>query len=145
MRAGYRHKKLIVTPHPDAQFSVTSPVCIGANSVVLHRKYASAITYSWNFDGGTAIPGGNNPGPHNVSWSTAGLHNLILTVTKYSCQTKDSSFITVNPVPPAPVISQNNLVLMSSTATTYQWFLNGNIISGATSHFIPFYKWILYC
>jgi dienelactone hydrolase len=34
---------------------------------------------------------------------------------------------------PAPVISQNANQLTSTTATTYQWFLNGQPIAGATS------------
>lgn len=42
--------------------------------------------------------------------------------------------VTINDDVAKPVISENNDILSSSvTGTTYQWFLNGNPISGATS------------
>ncbi len=38
-----------------------------------------------------------------------------------------------NPAPSQPVITYNNPDLVSSAATTYQWYFNGNLIAGATS------------
>jgi hypothetical protein len=39
---------------------------------------------------------------------------------------------------PAPVITQSNDTLFSTTAISYQWFLNNNIIPGATSkYYVP--------
>jgi hypothetical protein len=41
--------------------------------------------------------------------------------------------MTVNQIPGTPVITQNGLVLTSSSATGNQWYLNGVAIAGATS------------
>jgi hypothetical protein len=38
-----------------------------------------------------------------------------------------------NPAPPQPTISLSGSDLVSTNAVTYQWYLNGNLISGATS------------
>lgn len=38
-----------------------------------------------------------------------------------------------NAAPPQPVISYTNPDLISTPATTYQWYYNGNLIAGATS------------
>jgi gliding motility-associated-like protein len=96
-------KNIIVTAYPDAQFSVTSPVCSGANSVINYTGTPSSppVTYSWNFDSGVGVPGGNNPGPQNVSWNNAGIYTVILTVTKYGCATLDSNVVNVlqSPIP----------------------------------------------
>ncbi len=43
-----------------------------------------------------------------------------------------SSCYVSNPAPPIPVITINGDVLVSSEAATYQWYRNGNLISGAT-------------
>lgn len=44
----------------------------------------------------------------------------------------DSCFL-FNPAPPIPVITETSGTLSSSSATTYQWYMNGALISGATS------------
>ena len=89
-------KNIIVTLHPDAQFSFTTPVCTGVNSVIISTGTSTPpLTYSWNFDGGIGVPGGNNPGPQNVYWDTAGTYTVILTVTKYGCATLDSNVVDV--------------------------------------------------
>jgi hypothetical protein len=38
-----------------------------------------------------------------------------------------------NPAPPQPTISLSGSDLISTTASTYQWYVNGNLISGANS------------
>ncbi len=38
-----------------------------------------------------------------------------------------------NPAPPQPTISLSGNNLTTTSATTYQWYLNGNLINGATS------------
>jgi hypothetical protein len=43
--------------------------------------------------------------------------------------------ITVNQTPATPVISANGSVLSTTNALSYQWYLNGVAIAGATSQF----------
>lgn len=42
---------------------------------------------------------------------------------------------TVTEIPPVPTITVNGTSLMSSAGTTYQWYLNGTLIPGATTQF----------
>ncbi|MEI6764000.1 MAG: gliding motility-associated C-terminal domain-containing protein [Bacteroidota bacterium] len=102
------NKSVIVTAHPDAGFSAVSPVCTGENSMLNYTgTTAPPLSYSWYFAGGIGVPGGNSPGPQYVSWNTAGPHYVILTVTKYSCATKDTMLIDVLQGPTAGFTYEN--------------------------------------
>lgn len=94
------HRNIIVTAHPDPQFTVTTPVCTGDASTINWVGITTPpVNFQWNWDGGVAVPGGNNSGPHNVTWTTAGTHPVVITVTKYNCPTKDTMFVDVLPGP----------------------------------------------
>ena len=41
--------------------------------------------------------------------------------------------VSVSPVPTKPIITQTGTSLSSTSAISYQWYFNGNVISGATS------------
>lgn len=50
------------------------------------------------------------------------------------CTNYDSVFVTVNPLPAVPVISEDSIWLVSSYAGAgNQWYFNGNPVSGATN------------
>ncbi len=77
-------------------------------------------------------------------WSTTATMNSISvspsTTTTYTvtgtiagCVNTAKGIVTVNSLPSTPTISQNFAVLTSSSTTGNQWYLNGNIINGATS------------
>jgi len=60
--------------------------------------------------------------------------NYSVTTNSGGCSTSsDATKVTVNPLPSIPTISANGAVLTSSSADNNQWYLNGSIISGATS------------
>ena len=90
---------ILATAHQNAKFTATPPiVCSGINDIInaINTTPPSQnYIYSWAFDGGTATPGGNNPGPQKVSWKTPGNHKVKLTVTKYGCATSDSNIVNV--------------------------------------------------
>ena len=94
-------RTVIVTKHPDASFSLeTSPVCSGDSVKVEYTGVSTPpLVYKWNFNGGIGVPGGNNPGPHDVSWSTGGLRYVKLTVSKNGCPTSDSILVDVKQTP----------------------------------------------
>jgi len=110
------HKNVIVSEHPDASFSaVPVNVCTGDTITVNYLGVQSpALTYSWNFGGGTATPGGNDPGPHHVVWNTPGIFPVALDISQYSCHTKDTNFVTVTQMP-TPYFSASNVCFGAPT------------------------------
>jgi len=131
---------LTVNPIPTSTFTVVTPVCVNQNSTVTYQGNASSTaTYAWNFNGGTASPGGTVQGPQMVQWSSAGTQNVGLTVTQYGCVSPPSTLpVIVNPTPSSaftavtPVcIGQASTVVYTGGAganATYTWgFANGSI------------------
>lgn len=62
-----------------------------------------------------------------------GTYSVVCT-TIDGCTKAATNTITLTslPAPAKPVVTQNNGILTSSTAVSYQWYLDGNIISGET-------------
>lgn len=60
----------------------------------------------------------------------------VQTSDSLGCAGSGSQFISVGALPLQPAITQSGDTLYSSPATTYQWYLDGNLISGATSGFL---------
>ena len=80
-------------------------------------------TYQWN--------GGAQTGA-TITVTTSGV-NQVVVVDSVGC--RSAAAVTVNAVPvPNPVITQSgNTLSVPATYATYQWYLNGNLITGATS------------
>jgi len=104
--------------------------------------YTSRVTvgaYSSNMGSSQQLPNGNT----YICVATAGILKELgptgtllwsKTLTGACAQSfrYDSCFL-FNPAPPIPVITDNSGTLSSTAATTYQWYMNGALISGATS------------
>ncbi|WP_428327328.1 DUF2341 domain-containing protein [Mucilaginibacter sp.] len=89
-----------VTALPTAgTFTATSTVYTGNTATVtLTSTYNAALTYSWDFNGGTPSTG-TGAGPFGVSWSTAGTKTITLTVTNSSgCAAVSTQTVTVTGV-----------------------------------------------
>ena len=111
-------KNILVTPHPDAKFTTISPVCTGVSSIIKSSGTTTPpLTYNWNFDGGIAVPGGNKPGPHKVTWKTAVPHKVKLIITKFGCATTSTSTVDVLQSPTA-VFDFKNICLGNTTEFT---------------------------
>ncbi len=110
---------------------ITNVNCFGGND-------GSATV---NMTGGTI--------PYTYKWSSGSTsqtadslsnNSYMLTVTDHNgCQSNSQVVITaLYQLPPVPVITQNGNTLTSTSSSSYQWYLNGAILSGATSqHYIP--------
>lgn len=138
------HKNILVTAHQDPTFTVVpSEICTGDSVIVTYTGTGtSPLTYAWNFDGGVGVPGGNSPGPHSVVWNTAGTHSVILDLSKYSCHSKDTNYVTVNqtPIPAFTVdtvcLGDPSIFTDNSTGgpTTWLWnFGDGSATSSQTN------------
>jgi gliding motility-associated-like protein len=120
-------KNVIVSEHPNASFTATPQVCTGQSSLITYTGNGDPpLIFGWNFDGGIPSPGGNNPGPHNVAWSTPGQYTVIVSVTHYGCTSKDSAMIMVleNPAAGFSYTGQCALDSIMFTNTT-----QGNLLS----------------
>ena len=121
---------------PSASFTAPNHICPGT-CTNFNNLSVNATNYLWTFTG--ANPGTstdvnptnicyNIPGSYTVSLiasSAAGIDTLTL-----------NNYITVYPSPPPQGISQNGDTLIAIPgATSYQWYFNGALISGATNYF----------
>ena len=72
---------------PTAAYTVVNHVTpINTTDVFTYTgTAASGATYTWNFAGGVATPGGTTAGPQTVTWATGGLKTITLTVTNAGC------------------------------------------------------------
>ncbi len=112
------------------------PVSYCTNDTVQFTDTSSGqpTSWSWTFQGGNpATSATQNP---VVIYNTAGNYAVSLAVTNVNgtnTATKPS-YITVNPNPVAPSITQSGQTLSSNAVgSSYQWYLNGSPISGATA------------
>lgn len=115
-----------------------NPTCEG-NEVVLTSNVATGNQW---FDGGIAITAETNQ-TYIAPSATAGTKTFTVTQTVNGCTSAASNSVAVvtNALPAQPTVSTigsaticdgGNVTLASSTGTTYQWYKNGDLISGAT-------------
>jgi|GEM_PF-230841 len=90
-----------VNTTPTSTFTTPASLCKDeVGNIIYTGTGTAAATYNWNFDGGTVVTG-TNAGPYDLSWATAGLKNLSLTVTENGCVspiTQDTTRIHAIPV-----------------------------------------------
>jgi hypothetical protein len=97
-------------------------LCSGQSTVL---SASGATSYTWSTNAGSVT---------TSSASVSPITNTTYTVTgsNGNCSAANTIAITVNATPTAPAITQSAGVLSSSSSTGNQWYLNGNIIAGAT-------------
>lgn len=97
---------LTVFPNPVAAFNLENKVCLdGFGTTTFQGEAGLDAVYTWDFDGGTAVPG-IGPGPHEISWSIPGLKTVSLSIEENGCVSETfSRNIEVETAFPAPNIS----------------------------------------
>lgn len=123
--------------YPSASFSaVTNPICPGT-CTSFNNTSANSISYQWIFQG--ANPSSStNEFPTNICYPLPG--NFDVTLIATNSNGEDTLFIpgyiTVLPYPPVQGIVQSDDTLISNQGfASYQWYYNGNLITGATNYF----------
>ncbi len=120
-----------------------SPVNFSAANQTLCEKFCTSFfdsslnnptAWQWNFPGG-APSSSTDQNPANICYTVPGVYDVTLIVT--TANGNDTltlaNYITVNPTPPFPTITQAGYTLTSSVSTSYQWQLNSVDIPGATN------------
>ena len=110
----------------------TNNIC--ANSQITYTDASSNVSsWQWQFPGGNPTSSTiQNPA---ISYSQPGIYNVMLTVfNSHGSQTSMRlNFITVNALPPIPVITINGNELISSSSSQYQWYFNNSPIPSENS------------
>jgi hypothetical protein len=131
----FRYSKCYVRgPYADITASNTE-VCAGSSATLTTKVVSVTETnptysYSWSSE-----PQGFSSTDQNpvITPTVTTKYHLIVTNTSLGCSDTASVTINVKPAPATPVITLNGLILTSSSATTYQWYDQNGIITGATS------------
>ena len=117
---------------PVAIFNIPNTICAGQSFTLTDNSFNNPTSRNWTLTGGT--PSSSTAQSPTITYNTPGTYTITLTSTNANGTSPSfSRVITVGSVPAVPTVNQNSNALTSSTATTYQWFLNGAAISGATS------------
>jgi len=100
-------------------------ICTGDS---IQLSASGGISYNWNPSTGLSCTNCQNPIAHPISSITY----AVLVTNANGCTGIDSVTVIVNSLPPIPTITQSGQQLISSSATGNQWYLNNNLIAGAT-------------
>lgn len=109
-------------------------VCEGTNSISYSvPPIPNATSYSWTLPSGAT--GISNTNSITVDFGMGAVSGDIIVrgVNDYGPGGSSTLWVTVNPIPPTPVISLNGNVLTSSALAGNQWYNSSGIINGATN------------
>jgi Zn-dependent metalloprotease len=114
-------RNVTVTVNPSPTLTVNNAtICAGATATL---TASGATSYTWTTGALTNTIA--------VSPTVTTVYNV--TGASGGCGAGRNVTVIVNTLPSTPTISQSGGVLTSSSATGNQWYLNGNIIPGATA------------
>lgn len=134
--------EISILPNPLANFMVTDSICVNTPLTVSYTGGAATATFSWDFDGGNAIPG-TGAGPHTVSWSTPGTKDVTLIVVENGCASSlFTQQVIVLPTPAVVLTGPIDICLEEEAQISYtgnagasanlSWDFGGGIISSGS-------------
>jgi PKD repeat protein len=117
---------------PNADFLIQSDVLCDNSLIQFNNSSNNATSYSWSFEGG--IPASSSEINPQVSYPNSGSYTvqLIASNTLFS-DTLIQTSIQVLDSPEIPIITLSNGILSTNSTGIFQWYLNGNPISGANA------------
>ena len=121
---------------PSAAFNTPNTLCPGSCTDFTNLSF-NATTYQWSFPG--ASPDTSTlTNPVNICYPNTGSYDvqLIAANANGSDTLLITNYISVYPAPPPQSITQSADTLFAVQGSAmYEWFFNGNLISGATDYF----------
>lgn len=119
---------------PQANFISSDTNLCGGSCISFVSMALNAVSWQWLFPGATPASS-TDESPSGVCYSQPGNYSVtqIVTNTAGTDTLQLTNFIQVNSNPQTPVFSQSGDTLTCSPALSYQWYLNGIPISGATN------------
>jgi len=121
---------------PFAAFTNNNPSICPGSCTNFFNLSPNANTFQWYFQGGSpdTSPSAN---PSNICYASPGSYDVTLITSNGTMHDTVTYFnyVHVFPYPSAQSITQNGDTLIAIQGSlNYQWFLNGNVISGATDY-----------
>lgn len=122
---------IVILGAPSVLISGPNPVCLGDTN---HYQvpFENNTYYSWASNNGTVLGTSNNEIDIKFN-TTLGSHIITIDAVNQCGSSTSSTTVVVNPLPLTPTITAIDTILLSSSTSDNQWYLNGNIILGATS------------
>ena len=104
-------------------------ICVNNGSVVFTAASVAGATFTW-FKNGTVIPGATAA---TYTATTPGSYTATATLNGCNGPASTAKVVTTQTTPSAPSITKSGVVLTSSSTSNNQWYLNGVLITGATT------------
>jgi hypothetical protein len=115
-------------PGPAGGITGTPVLCAGSTGIAYSvDSVAHASTYIWYLPSGATIASGLNTRSITVDFSLSAVSGDINVLGNNICgdgQESPPFPVTVNPVPPTPVVTYSNYTLTSSAVTGNQWYFS---------------------
>ena len=135
---------MTVNPLPDAAGLITGPdnVCSGDTGLFYFTDpILNATSHVWTIPPGAVITSGSGTNAIVIDYPTGASSGPVHVYGVNSCgngTTSPDLYVIVYPIPSAPTITFTSDTLYSSSTEGNQWYLNQNLIPGATaSYFVP--------
>lgn len=133
---------VIVNALPGAAGTITGPASVCSCDIAIYTVpvIAGATGYTWTTPAGATIVGGSNSNSITVNFCPPAISGNVTVIGTNSCGsgTVSPNFaVTVNPIPPAPVVTNTGYTAVSSASSGNQWYysatpgVTGTPISGA--------------
>ncbi|HTA62510.1 MAG TPA: PKD domain-containing protein [Bacteroidia bacterium] len=125
--------------HPLKSNFTCSPTAIcgpNTNYTLLSNSSTNATSYVINWGDGTAPYTYNGSGGPIHTYTAVGVYTVSMIAKNgvYADTLTRTNYITISPTVPTPTITLNgNQLSTTAVASTYQWYLGGTLITGATS------------
>ncbi len=146
--------KFLITVNPAIVPTISGPSSICSDTDATYTTETGMSNYNWNVSGGQVVAGGgSNDNYITIRWGSSSKGSVSVHYTEADlCSTSDATVMYVTIGSKASIISQPSGsisictgdplvldVIVSGTGLTYQWYLNGKAIIGATEpeYYIP--------